>query len=130
MLRFLHRQRDTGNGTIDWRYLTAARALAKEKQAEVRLGADPSAERKRQKSVPTLREFWTEQYLAYIKARKRSWKGNENRMKHRLLPTFGDKPLNTITRKQLVDFHLALKEEGLVGATCDHCLKQLRGCIT
>lgn len=94
--------------------------------ADIRLhGADPSKERREQKAVPTLSAFF-EEYLVYIKARKRSWRGDENRMRQRLLPAFGDQPLNTITRKQLVDFHLALKDEGLAGATCDHFPKLLR----
>lgn len=34
--------------------------------------------------------------------------------------------MDTITRKQLIDFHLSLKDEGLAGATCDHFVKLTR----
>ncbi len=100
--------------------------MAKEKQTEVRLGADPSKELLERKIVPTFAEFSQQHFLPYIKPRKRSARDDENRLRQRLLPAFGSQRMDTITRKQLVDFHLALKKEGLAGATCDHFIKLIR----
>jgi integrase len=116
-------------GTTDNMTLAEARAKAKAVQAEVRLGADPRAEQKKLKAIPTLRKFWEEQILPYIKAKKRSWQDDENRMNYRVLPKFGDLPLDCITRKEVVDFHLSLKAEGLAGATADHFVVLLRRII-
>lgn len=117
-------------GTTRTMTLAEARAKAKEVQAEIRLGSDPRAEQKKLKSIPTLRNFWQDQVLPFFKARKRSWRDDENRMQYRALPVFGDLPLDCITRKAVVDFHLSLKAEGLAGATCDHFVVLLRRIMT
>jgi integrase len=113
-------------GTTDTVSLVEARAEAKRQKAEIQLGADPSATARKQKEVPTLRAFVEDQYLPYIKNRNRSWKDDDNRLRQRILPAFGDQAMNTLTRKQLLDFHRSLKEGGLAGATCDHHLKLIR----
>lgn len=113
-------------GTTKQITLAQARAMAKEKQAEVRLGADPSGDLRKQRAVMTFREFTEEYYLPWAYAHKRSARDDENRLRQRLLPAFGDQALNTITRKQLVEFHLSLKEIGLKGATSDHFIKIVR----
>ncbi len=113
-------------GTTDTMSLVEARAKAKTQKAEIQLGADPSAAARKQKEVPTLRAFAEDQYLPYIRNRNRSWKDDMNRLRQRIIPAFGDQAMNTLTRKQLLDFHRSLKEEGLAGATCDHHLKLIR----
>ena len=113
-------------GNTDSLSLSEARSLAKDQRAKIQLGADPSGDIQRQKELPTLREFVEEQYLPYIKPRKRSARDDENRLRQRILPAFGDRRMNSITRKQLIDFHLSLKDDGLAGATCDHFVKLIR----
>jgi len=107
--------------------LPEARAKAKGLRAQIQLGADPSEAARKQKEVPTFKAFVEEQYLPYIKARKRSYRDDENRLRQHLIPAFGNQRLNTVTRKQLVELHLSLKEDyGLAGATCDHFIKLVR----
>ena len=107
--------------------LVQAKKAALQLKAEIQRGRDPRAETKKQKEVPTLREFVDEQYIPYIKTRKRSWLDDRGRLYHRLLPVFGDLRLNAISRKGLIDFSSRLKEEeGLAGASCDHYLKLMR----
>jgi len=106
--------------------LVQARSEAKKQKAEIQLGADPSATARKQKEVPTFKEFTEGQYLPYIRARKRSARDDENRLRQRLIPAFGCQRMDTITRKQLVNFHLSLKDAGLAGATCDHFVKLIR----
>lgn len=113
-------------GTTASMTLAQARVEAKKQKAEIHLGADPNAAARKQKEVPTLRAFVEEQYIPWIKNRNRSWKDDRNRLQHRILPEFGDRPMNTLTRKQCIDFHLSLKEVGLSGSTCDHHLKLIR----
>jgi integrase len=43
-----------------------------------------------------------------------------------MLPVLGDCPLNKISKKQLVDYHLALDKSGLAKATSNHYLKLIR----
>ncbi|MDX1490813.1 MAG: tyrosine-type recombinase/integrase [Pseudohongiellaceae bacterium] len=74
----------------------------------------------------TLREFVEKHYLPYIKPRKRSYYDDELRLNARLLPAFGAQRMDTITRKQLVDFHMEIRNEGYAPATCDHYIKLIR----
>jgi len=114
-------------GNTESMSLAEARAEAKRQKAEIQLGADPNAAARKQKEIPTLQVFVDEQYIPWISSRNRSWKDDVNRLRQRILPVFGDRPMNTITRKQVVDFHLSLKKEaGLAGATCDHHVKLIR----
>jgi len=114
-------------GDSDSISLPEARAKAKGLRAQIQLGADPSEAARKQKEVPTFKAFVEEQYLPYIKARKRSYRDDENRLRQHLIPAFGNQRLNTVTRKQLVELHLSLKEDyGLAGATCDHFIKLVR----
>ncbi len=112
---------DTDNVTIP-----EARARAKQLSAEVKLGADPSGASKKQKEVPTFKDFFEKDYLLYIKAKKRSYRDDENRIRQHFLPLYGNLRLNKITSKQISDFHLSLKQSGLKGATCDHHLRILK----
>jgi hypothetical protein len=53
--------------------LADARKKARHLKAEIALGANPSAEAKAQKEVPTLDAFFQQSYLPFITPRKRSW---------------------------------------------------------
>ena len=52
--------------------LSQARQLAKDTQAQIRLGADPRAEEKARKAVPTLSEFMEDMYFPHVRTRKRT----------------------------------------------------------
>lgn len=113
-------------GSLDDVSLAAARKQASILQAEIRLGSDPSAQRRQVKQTPTLETFVYDQYLPYIRAHNRSHRSDEQRLTSRLLPAFGQYRLHALTRKQLTDFHQNLREEGLSPATCDHFIKLMR----
>ena len=103
--------------------LADARERAKDVQAEVRLGADPRAEEDAKKSVPTFTEFFEEQYIPYVKPRKRTWKKDLEYYNLRLKSEFGNKQLSKITRHQIQAFLTRIKVEGLAASTCNHYLK-------
>lgn len=75
--------------------------------------------------VPTLDEFFDNIYLPYIR-RNRSWKDAVGRYNYRIKSSFGNVRLNALNRMELEAFHMAIKAEGLAGATADHFLKQIR----
>lgn len=130
---FYYRYKDAGGTTRHLRLgdtesmsLAEARSKAMEAKMELRQGLHSDGSSRIKKEMPTLREFVEKQYLPYIKPRKRSYYDDELRLTSRLLPAFGDQPLDTITRKQLVDFHMDVRNEGYAAATCDHYLKLIR----
>lgn len=106
--------------------LADARRRAKALKAEIALGADPRAQAKARREVPTLEAFFEEHYLPYKKIRKRSYRRDEELYRLRIKGRFGGSRLNQITRQQVQLFHTALLEEGLAPASCDHHVKLLR----
>ena len=105
--------------------LNQAKAKFKLLKLEIANGSDPSENKRLQKKIPTLTEFYEDFYLNFITLRKRSYKSDIQLYEMRIKERFGHLQLNKITRHQLVDFHSELKSSGLAGATCDHYLKWL-----
>lgn len=106
--------------------LADARKAAKQLRAEIALGANPQAEARAAKTVPTVTEFFDDHYLPYAKPRKRSYARDEEMYRLRIKPTFGNFKLNEVTRKQVQLFHNRLLTEGLKPASADHYLKLMR----
>jgi len=106
--------------------LAEARKKARELKAEISLGADPRGQEKAIKEVITLRDFYNDHYMPYVKPRKRSWKRDAELYTLRIDTKFGNKRLNQITRQQIQEFHSGLLADGLAPATADHHLKFLK----
>lgn len=106
--------------------LDAARERARTLRARIALGADPVAEKKAASKVLTYSQFFEQEYLPFIKPRKRSCKKDESMYRLRLKKEFGNLRLDQIRRQHIATFHNSLKEKGLSGATSDHHLKLLR----
>jgi integrase len=99
----------------------------KQLKSEITLGADPNAEAKAKKQIPTYADFMLNQYMPYVKSRKRSWKKDESLLRDHILAVFGSKRLNQISKVQVQLFHTTLREEkGLSGSQSDHNLKLMR----
>ncbi|EGL54479.1 integrase [Methylophaga aminisulfidivorans MP] len=106
--------------------LAEARHRAMQLKSEIASGVDLQ-EQAKQKTVPTLGEFFTQHYAPYAKPRKRSWKKDESMFRLRLSNEFGDVPLSDISRREVQRFHTRLLEvDGLSPATCDHHVKLLQ----
>lgn len=110
--------------------LSDARKKAQQLKSEVSLGADPHAEAKAKKQVPTYADFMMNQYMPYVKSRKRSWKKDESLLRCHILDVFGSKRLNQISKVQVQLFHTMLREEKcLSAAQSDHNLKLMRSSL-
>ncbi|TDP74073.1 site-specific integrase [Roseateles toxinivorans] len=130
---FYLRYKDTTSKTCHQRIgktgeisLADARKEAKKLKAEIALGANPAAEAKAQKEVPTLASFFKEQYLPHAKSHKRSWKRDEELYRLRIDAAFGTLRLNQLSRQKVQVFHAGLANSGLSKATADHHIKVLR----
>ncbi|MDM4766167.1 site-specific integrase [Pelomonas sp. SE-A7] len=106
--------------------LSDARKEAKKQKAEIALGANPAAEIRAAKDVPTLTSFFNDQYLPHAKSHKRSWKRDEELFRLRINPAFGNLRLNQLNRQKVQVFHAGLADGGLSKATADHHIKVLR----
>ena len=128
-LRFKNRFRKTAHeriGTTQEMTLKQARERARQLKAKIALGADPQADTRQRKAVPTWNAFFADQYLPHAKQNKRTWKNDEEMHRLRLSDRFGETPIDRISRQQVQTFHNELREEGLAPATADHYLKLIR----
>lgn len=107
--------------------LADARKKAKMLKADIALnGADPRAELKAKRAIPTLNEFFDDTYLPYAKVHKRSWI-RDVQLYARIGKKFGHLRLDQVQKQQVAVFHAGLMEnEGLSAASADHHPKLLR----
>jgi integrase len=106
--------------------LAEARKAAKTLRSEISLlQRDPRAEAKARKQVPQLDSFFRDQFLPYAKPRLRSY-ARQSQLYARIGAKFGDRRLNQIGRKEVIEWHASLLEEGLAPASVDHHAKLLR----
>jgi len=89
--------------------LHQARKLAEQKRTMIAMGQDPCEVKAQTKAIPTFATFIEEQYLPYVKSYKRSWSSDVSLLKNHLLPRFGSKYLDEITRQDIVKMHYVLK---------------------
>jgi len=113
-------------GRTDEISLAEAKRLAKDIKAEIRLGADPRAEAKAKKAVPTFTEFFRDSYLPFAKQQKRSWVRDEQLFRLRVEPAFGHMRLNELKRQAVQSFLGVIQKENLSKASADHHVKLIR----
>lgn len=106
--------------------LKVARDRATRLKAEIALGADPQAETRQRKEIPTWNRFFEDSYLPHAKQVKRTWKNDADMHRLRLSDRFGATPINKITRHAVQQFHNELLGEGMKPGTADHHLKLIR----
>ena len=116
-------------GTTTEISLEEARERAIRLRAEITLGIDSRHNEPAKPVQATLGQYYTSDYLPFIKQRNRSWKSTDGVYRRYVKPVFSTCKFSDITRKMVVDFHAELKQRGLAGATADHGLKCLRHII-
>jgi len=106
--------------------LNEARKRAGKLKAEITLDADPRADLKSRRAVPTFDTFFRDHYLPHAKVHKRTWEKDLERYELRLKEAFGRKRLDQMKRQEIQSFHAGLRNEGLSPAYADHFIKVLR----
>ncbi len=103
---------------------------ARKKVASIRnqiaLGQDPFAVKTEAKLVPTFAQFIEEQYLPYIKSYKRSWDTDVSNLKNHLLPRFGKRHLDEITRQDIQKMHHDRRAAGAAPGSANRLLIMMR----
>ena len=106
--------------------LPQARKLADKLRNQIALGFDPAAKKAVLRAVPTFADFMAERYMPFVKGYKRSWISDDSYLRNHLLPAFGKKYLDEITKHDVVAFHHGMKAKGYAAGTCNRCLILLR----
>jgi integrase len=106
--------------------LVDARHLAEKLLREAALGIDPRHEREQHRKVPTFAQFIDDQYMPYVKSYKRSWDTDVSLLKNHLLPRFGTRYLDAITRQDIVKMHADRKASGAAPGSANRLLIMMR----
>ena len=69
---------------------------------------DPSDERNRKRSVPTLAEFSVQEYLPYAMQHKKSWADDESKLRREIGQQLGKIPLTEITTRDVMNLHASI----------------------
>ena len=106
--------------------LQQVRQLAQEKRTQIALGFDPSEDKASKHSVPTFAQFIEEQYLPHVQTYKRSWTTDVSLLNNHLLPRFGKRYMDDITRQDIVKMHLDRKASGAAAGSANRLLIMMR----
>jgi integrase len=106
--------------------LADARLLADKVGRQVAMGDDPLEQKQIARTVPTFAAFIEEQYLPYIKNYKRSWSTDVSLLKNHLLPRFGKRYMDEITRQDIVKMHADRKASGAAAGSANRLLIMMR----
>ena len=106
--------------------LAQARTLANKARGNMAMGNDPCDTKKAIRSVPTFEVFIRERYIPFTMAYKKSWACDESNLRNHLIPAFGSKHLDEITKHDVIAFHHGMRTKGYAFGTCNRCLILLR----
>ena len=106
--------------------LHQARKLVEQKRNMIAMGQDPCEAKAQTKAIPTFSTFIEEQYLPFVKSYKRSWSSDVSLLKNHLLPRFGSKYLDEITRQDIVKMHYERKASGAAAGSANRLLIMMR----
>lgn len=112
-------QRQFRIGGVEDLSLDQARKRADELRGQIALGQDPCVAKAVLRQVPTFETFVNERYLPFVKVNKRSWKTDESLLRNHLLPRFGKRPLDQITKGDIVALHHGRRAEGAAPASAN-----------
>ena len=106
--------------------LGQARALADRCRTQMAMGDDPADQARLLRSTPTFSAFCRDQLLPHLKLTKRSWACDDSILRCHLLPAFGCKTLDLITRSDVMRFQVEKLEAGLCAGTVYRIMVLLR----
>jgi len=106
--------------------LNDARRLSAKVGLQIAMGEDPLQKKKEARTAPTFAQFIEDQYRPYVRAHKRSWTTDISILKNHLLPRFGDRYLDEITRTDIQQMHLERRMAGAAPASANRLVVMMR----
>jgi integrase len=106
--------------------LNDARRLSAKVGLQVAMGEDPLQKKKESRAAPTFAQFIEDQYRPYVRAHKRSWTTDISILKNHLLPRFGDRYLDEITRTDIQQMHIERRMAGAAPASANRLVVMMR----
>lgn len=95
--------------------LQQARKMARERFVEIHQGEDPAEEKKRAQAT-TVEELVDTYIEKYAKSHRKTWEEDERRLEKHVVPLWGGRPPESLTRSDISDLHRDIGEDAKVEA--------------
>ena len=118
------RQYRIGDGSV--LTLIQARSKCRSTLNQIANGQDPCELKAQIRASPTFATFIDQQYLPYVKSYKRSWVTDVSLLKNHILPRFGRRYMDEITRQDIVKMHAERKASGAAPGSANRLLIMMR----
>ncbi|NDD13891.1 MAG: site-specific integrase, partial [Betaproteobacteria bacterium] len=106
--------------------LSQARTLADKARNRIAMGEDPGANKATLRLVPTFAQFIEDQYLPHVRSYKKSWETDVSLLKNHLLPRFGTRHMDQISRQDIVKMHADRRASGAAPGSANRLLIMMR----
>jgi len=106
--------------------LSQARTLADKARNRLAMGEDLQQEKLLARCVPTFADFIEKQYMPYVQSYKRSWSTDVSLLKNHLLPRFGKRYMDEITRQDIQKMHHDRRASGAAPGSANRLLIMMR----
>lgn len=106
--------------------LDQARKRADELRGQVALGNDPAEQKAILRQVPTFAQFVDERYLPFIKGYKRSWDTDVSLLNNHLIPRFGKRHMDEISKQDIIAMHHGRRAQGAAPGSANRLLILMR----
>jgi integrase len=103
-----------------------ARSAAEKLRSRVVLGDSPIEEKKAKRMIPTIAEIYRDTYLPHLQNTRRGMGSDLSFWKVHLLPRFGSKHLDELTRQDVIDAQLSMRKAGYAVGTANKWIVQIR----
>jgi len=112
--------------------LSEARKRVTQLRAEIASGNDPHEDKTNKGAIVGFQDYALNDYLTFARSYKKSWPKDEGIIRNYLIPLLKNKPISKISRHEIQQLHMRLKEEphNLSNASCNHVVKCLRFILT
>ena len=106
--------------------LSQARKKCRVELNNIAMGQDPGANKATLRLVPTFAQFIEDQYLPHVRSYKKSWETDVSLLKNHLLPRFGTRYLDEISRQDIVKMHSDRRASGAAPGSANRLLIMMR----
>jgi integrase len=112
---------DTKSVTFD-----RVKAAAEKLRSRVVLSEDPAEEKKIKRAIPTIQEAYASTYLPLLQQTRRNMQSDLSFWKVHLMPKFGHKHLDELTRDDVVGAQQSMRKAGFAAGTANKWIVQIR----
>ncbi len=103
-----------------------ARQLCERARSKLAMGTDIAQHRQKQRTSPTVQQFFSNSYLPHIKTYKRSWSTDDSAFRNHVLPVIGALHIDAVTPQHAAMVMTGVTNNALADGTYNNILISIR----